>query len=258
MRQTATHKSYPALADELCRQNRIGILVSGGCDSEVLLRAAADVLGGTNAIAFTAVTPFIAPYYTEIVQAAAGELGVKLVQVRLNPLDTESIKQNTSQRCYHCKKAIYSTIKAEAERNYIAVLADGTNMDDMTEYRPGLKAAGELDIHHPFITAKMTKADIRELGRLLNMNNPDRPSDSCLATRIPEQTPITPEAVALISRIEQPLRPQVKGRLRAGVIDKQITVYYQAIDKELINIHRQALERTACISSCSIEFQEVT
>ncbi len=80
--QTITQTAYPALARELQNTNRIGVLVSGGCDSEVLLRAATDVLGSANTVAFTAVTPFIAKYYTEIVKASAKELNVKLIQVK--------------------------------------------------------------------------------------------------------------------------------------------------------------------------------
>ncbi len=252
-----TQTAYPALTKELQRMNRIGVLVSGGCDSEVLLRAAADVLGSANTVAFTAVTPFIEKYYTEIVKATAKELNVKLIQVKLDPLEITHIKANTAMRCYHCKKAIYSTIKAAALRENITILADGTNLDDTGEHRPGLKAARELHIHHPFTSAAMNKADIRNLGRLLNMNNPERPSDSCLATRIPEQTPITESTLALISAIEKPLRPYVKGRLRARAKDMQITLDYQSTDKELVKAQTGALQAIASESGYSLCFHEI-
>ena len=255
--QTITQDTYPALAKELQSINRIGVLVSGGCDSEVLLRAAADVLGSANIIAFTAVTPFIAKYYTEIVKASAEELNIKLIQVLLDPLEITHIKANTAMRCYHCKKAIYSTIKAEALRENITILADGTNLDDIREHRPGLQAASELNIQHPFKNAGMNKADIRNLGGLLNMSNPGRPSDSCLATRIPEQIPITESTLSLISAVEQPLRPFVKGRLRARISDKQITLDYQSIDKELVKTQAQELQAIVSESDYSLCFHEI-
>ncbi len=256
--QTTTQIAYPALAEELQRIKRIGILVSGGCDSEVLLRAAADVSGSANTIAFIAVTPFIAKYYTDIVKAATDELNIRLIQVTLDTLQLNSITANTSERCYHCKKAVYSTIKAAAEKQNITILADGTNLNDTTEQRPGLKAAEELNILHPFKTSGMTKTDVRELGRLLNMKDPNRPADSCLATRIPEMTSITPELISLINRIEQSLRPLVKARLRARVSDKQITLEYQAIDKELVKAHGMKLQAIADNNRYTLTFHEST
>ncbi len=254
--QTITQDTYPALAKELKGMNRIGILVSGGCDSEVLLRAAADVLGSANTVAFTAVTPFIAKYYTEIVKASAKELNVKLIQVLLDPLEITHIKANTAMRCYHCKKAIYSTIKAEALKENITILADGTNLDDTVEHRPGMKAAEELKILHPFKTACMTKADVRTLGGLLKMADPNRPADSCLATRIPEGTPITAKLISLIEKLEQPLRSQVKARLRARMSNNSIILEYKTTDKRLVEASQKQLQVIAARANCSILFHE--
>ncbi len=160
-------------------------------------------------------------------------------------------------RCYHCKKAIYSTIKAAALKEDSTILADGTNLDDTREHGPGLKAARELHIHHPFKNAIMNKADIRKLGRLLNMINPERPSDSCLATRIPEQTPITESTLSVISAIEKPLRPLVKGRLRARAKDMQITLDYEATDKDLVKAHTEALQAIASERGYSLCFHTI-
>lgn len=253
---TQTQRTCPELAKELRSKNIIGILVSGGCDSEVLLRAAADVLGSANTIAFNAVTPFVADYYTEIVKATARELNIRLIQVELNPLDIEGITANTSERCYHCKKAIYSTIRAAAQKKNITTLVDGTNLDDAIEYRHGLKAAEELGILHPFRNAKMSKADIRKLGRQLKMPDPDRPSDSCLATRIPKHTVITTETLSLIDKIEQSLRPHVRGRLRARVSKAQITLEYQAVDKELVEAHEKELQTIADNNNYTLTISE--
>jgi uncharacterized protein len=234
-----TVTAFPMLAEYLNQHGRIGVLVSGGCDSEVLQRAAVDVLGSGNTTAFNAVTPFIANHYLELLRQTAVELDVRLVQVEVDLLSIDKIKQNSPERCYFCKKAICTRIREAAEHLNITTLADGTNLDDTTEHRPGVKAAEELQIEHPFLCAGMTKADVRVLGGLLGMQNPNRPSDSCLATRLQVNTPITRELLSLVGEIEQSVRAAVKGRLRARVSEKQIILEYEAVDNELIEACKQ-------------------
>ncbi len=257
IKESITEKNYPKLAEELKKLKRIGVLLSGGCDSEVLLRAAVDVLGPANTIAFHASTPFITDYYKEIVKNTANQLDTKLVYVKLNPLQVKEITANTEERCYYCKKAIYSTIKEEALSYNINLLADGTNLDDAKEHRPGRKAAAELKILHPFLKTKMTKAAIRQLGSLLNMEDPNRPSDSCLATRVDTNTPITEDIITIISKIEEPLRPHVKGRLRAKASKNLINLHYQKIDSNLINTHKDTLKTIADYYGTKIIFTEI-
>jgi len=253
-----TKQYFPALAGELQRNQKVGILVSGGADSEILLRAAADVLGASSVTAFNAVTPFLANYYTDLIQKLTSELGVKLVKVPLNLMDIEEIRENTQERCYHCKKAIYFSIKAAALEWNITTLADGTNTDDLSEYRPGLKAAKEQGIVQPFLRAEMTRSDIEKLGRALGMTDTQRPPDSCLATRIDEDTPITTELLSLVNKIEQPLRASAKGRLRAKVSPSHVTVEYQAVDKLLVEANKRELTNIAEVNKLSIAFHENT
>ncbi len=254
---TTTQKEHPVLANELIKAGRVGILLSGGCDSEVLLRAAADVLDPSSIIAFTAVTPFVTSYYRKIVKKTTDHLGIKLIQVDIDPLAVSEIAKNTSERCYFCKKAIYSAIKKTAQKNGITFLADGTNLDDAKQYRPGRKAAEELGINHPLLTARLTKPQIRQLGRLLNMPDPTRPADSCLATRIPEDTLITPEKILLIDKIEQPLRPLVQGRLRARISGNKVTLEYQSIDKKLVHSFEEAIQTVALENKYILTLDEI-
>jgi uncharacterized protein len=253
-----TEQFFPALAGELRIYCRTGILVSGGADSEILLRAAKDVLGSANSIAFIAATPFLANYYTVLILDVTEMLGVRLVKIPLNLLDIHAVKMNTPERCYHCKRAIYSAVSVTAGMMNITTLADGTNLDDLSEHRPGLRAAEELNITHPFVSAGMSGADVRKLGRLLGMPNYHRPSDSCLATRIPENTPVTSELLSVVDRIEQPLRPHAKSRLRAMVSPGGIVLKYKTADNILVATHRQELESIAESCKLSIAFHENT
>jgi len=253
-----TATAFPALADCLSKFESIGVMVSGGCDSEVLLRAAADVLGNGNVIAFNAVTPFIAHYYLELAKRTAIELGVKLIQVEVDLLSTEEIKQNTPERCYFCKKTICTEVREESNKVGITSLADGTNLDDTKEHRPGMKAADELGAIHPFLVAGMTKADVRVLGALLGMQNPNRPSDSCLATRLQSNSTITEELLSVTEQIEQSARTAVKGRLRARVSDMQVVLEYEAVDNAIIEACRQEFIEAASSRLFSLVFREMT
>ncbi len=248
---------FPALEEVLQSLKAVGVLVSGGCDSEVLLRAATKVLKKRNAIAFTAVTPFITEYYLSILEALAEELGVTLIKTKIDPLAVPKITENNTDRCYHCKTAIYSAIKTAAAELGVHTIIDGTNMDDTNEYRPGLKAAEELGVKHPFVTAGMTKAAVRTLGKQLHMQDPDRPSDSCLATRIPEGTTITDKELSLIARIEKPLKAVIKGRLRAKVSKRIIELQFESVDRVLVENRLEQLERIADKALYSLVLKEM-
>jgi len=253
-----TRQFYPVLAHQFATPGKTGILVSGGMDSEILMRAAADVLGNTATVAFIAVTPFLAEYYLSVTEKFTKETDVELIRVPVDTLCVTEVRLNTSQRCYHCKKAIFGRVKQLAEEMRITTLADGTTLSDISEYRPGLKAAEELGIQHPFLLAEMTGTDVLALGKHLGMNSTGRPSDSCLATRIPENTVITPELLALAAEIEQPLRPHAKYRLRAQVSHEGITLEYQTKDKKLVDAHRQELNSIAESHGLGIAFHENT
>lgn len=251
-----TRQFYPALARQFETTGTTGILVSGGMDSEILLRAAADVLGNTATVAFIAVTPFLAEYYISVVERFTEQTHINLIRVPVDTLSVKEVRLNTRQRCYHCKKAIFSTVRKVAEEMLITTLADGTTLSDISEYRPGLKAAEELGIQHPFLLAEMTEADVSALGK--HLNSTSRPSDSCLATRIPENTVITPELLALAAEIEQPLRPHAESRIRAMVSPAGVTLEYQTKDKKLVDAYRQELNSIAESHGLSIAFHENT
>ncbi len=213
---------------------RFAVLLSGGVDSEVLLRAAVRRLGSGSVLALTADTCFQAEHYRKMIPVVCSSLGVELARVKYDPLLSADIVANGPDRCYHCKKAVYSHLKAEAFRRGFPVVADGTNLDDLDEHRPGLHAASEESVLHPFVAAGMGKSDIRHLAKSLGMTDPDRPSDSCLATRISEGLELSHERLALIEMLEAPLRPHVRGRFRIRLGSVGITLEYEEIDAGLV------------------------
>jgi len=223
-----------SLSEVLSSFERLAVLLSGGVDSEVLLRAAVRRLGSGSILALTADTCFQAEHYRKRIPVVCDSLDVELARVTYDPLTSSDIVSNGPDRCYHCKKAIYSHLRAEAFRRGFPVIADGTNLDDLDDNRPGLQAASEENVLHPFVAAGMGKFDIRNLSKSLGMADPDRPSDSCLATRISEELELSQERISLIERLEAPLRPHVRGRFRVRLGSEGITLEYEEIDAELV------------------------
>ncbi len=220
---------------------RCAILFSGGTDSEILLRAAADVLDPENVISLTADSPFLAGFYRDSIQRVASEIGIESVFVNVNPMNDPAFIDNTSERCYICKRKVYGILKEKARSLGYTAVMDGTNTDDLEECRPGLEAAGECGILHPFLEAGVGKADIRRMAVALSVCGTVIPSDSCLATRIVEGHSITLELVELVEKMEAPLRPLVQGKLRVRTDGNMLTVRYSEIDSDVVEKHRQEL-----------------
>ena len=239
------------LKQNLLDKGRCCILFSGGLDSEVLLRSAVSVLGTSNVVSLTADTRLLADFYRRHILSVTEELCIEPLFVPLNPLSSREFTQNTDKRCYICKKEIYSSLKAEALARGCITVMDGTNTDDLNEYRPGLAAAAETGIVHPFLEACMGKSEIAKLGVLFGVR--EYPSDSCLATRIPRGEMITSELLSLIESMEAPLRPCVIGRFRVIVETGSLHINYSAVDEKLVENSLGELKRIAEKSGYEIE-----
>ncbi len=180
------------------------LLFSGGLDSSLLLAAAAPVLGpGLTALTFTG--PHIVPGELAAAFALARGFRVRHLVRETNPLLLPDFRHNTRQRCYACKKAIIEQAWKIAGPLGINTLWDGTNLDDLADFRPGLQAARELGVQSPLLEAGLGKAAIRDLSRKLGLAW-NKPPQSCLATRFPDDTPLTREALARVGRAESWLR----------------------------------------------------
>ncbi len=232
-----------------------GVLFSGGYDSEILLRTAVSVLGASNIVLLTADTRLLAGFYRRHIFNVAEELGVEPVFVPLDLLSCREFAQNTDNRCYICKRELYSRLKAEAVARGCRTVMDGTSTDDLKEHRPGLVAAAETGIAHPFLEACMGRNDIAELGIFLGVR--EYPSDSCLATRIPHGQMITAELLDLIERMEAPLRPSVKGRFRVVTGTGRLQVNYSVVDEKLVENCLEQLKRIAEKSGHEIELNRM-
>lgn len=170
---------------------RVALAYSGGCDSVFLLACAHAC--GAEVHPFTVDTAFQYAFETDDARLAADQIGVKGETIHLDIFAYPEITSNPPDRCYHCKKVIFSAIRDAAARRGIDTLIDGTNASDDPARRPGFRALEELNILSPLREAGLTKDDIRALSRKMGLITADKPNYSCLATRVEAGCPITPE-----------------------------------------------------------------
>ena len=173
---------------------------SGGVDSTFLLKAAKEALGD-NVKAVTIMSPYIPKWEIAEAKELVKELGVKHEIIEAPIID--SIKFNPEDRCYLCKTAVFNMIIAVAKEQGYNYVIDGTNFDDISDYRPGLKALQELEVKSPLLECKLTKAEIREFSKELNLKTWDKPSYACLLTRIPYGNELKVEDFEKIEKAER-------------------------------------------------------
>ena len=178
------------------------VAFSGGVDSTFVLRVAHDVLG-ERMLALTTTSPTMPDDDRRSALEMARTIGARHVVVESNELEVPGYAENPLNRCYLCKHNLFTVCEAKAAELGIDVIVDGLNLDDLRDYRPGIRAAGEKRVRHPLVEAEMTKAEIRALSRVLGLPTWDRPASPCLSSRFPYGTRITSEGLEQVERGER-------------------------------------------------------
>ena len=205
----------PALADSLdAKHARLRELVagygsalvcfSGGVDSTLLLRVAHDVLGD-RCLGLTTISVTMAASERRAAVDLAAGIGARLEVVESHELEREGFAANPTDRCYHCKAELLEIARPRADALGLAEVLLGTNLDDLGDHRPGLRAADERGARQPLVDAGFTKADVRALSRALELPTWDKPQLACLSSRFPYGTEITPERLRRVDRFEEAL-----------------------------------------------------
>lgn len=175
---------------------------SGGADSALLLAVAHEVLG-ERSLAVTAADASVPKREISEAKKFCEDRGIRHIIINTDPLSEESYRNNSSDRCYFCKRGIFSEIIKTAKENGIEYVAEGSNMDDLGDYRPGLKAIAELNVKSPLRDAGLNKSDIRMISKAMGLPTWNKPAYACLASRFVYGEQITEEKLYMIDRAEQ-------------------------------------------------------
>lgn len=205
MRMADTAKKLKALEKKLKGMKSVLIAFSGGVDSTFLLKVAHDVLG-ENAIAVTAASETYTKSELNDAKRFAGRIGAKHIIIKTSELNIKGFSENTAERCYLCKKELFSKLSGIAKANRINFVLDASNFDDLKDYRPGMKAAKELSIRSPLVEAKLTKQDIRLLSKKMTLPTWNKPSMACLSSRFPYGSEINVKKLGMVEKAEKILK----------------------------------------------------
>ncbi|MGB3211945.1 MAG: ATP-dependent sacrificial sulfur transferase LarE [Desulforhopalus sp.] len=227
---------YESLLQILRKYKKIGIAYSGGVDSTLLLQAALEALGDKNVIPLYLLSDLNSidsvQHSREVFTGNFPGIS-SLREIQVDPLKWRDFVRNDDERCYQCKKRMYTVMLLTLRGENCFVLADGTNVDDLTEHRPGLRAIKELDVITPLVLAGLRKTEIRSLAKLKGLTNFNLLSNSCLATRIPRGSVINKKTLKLIEDAEQFLHQLGFEGCRVRVYDSITLVEVQAQDVDV-------------------------
>ena len=216
------------------------VAYSGGIDSTFLLKVAHDCLG-KYAVGVTAISPSIPESEIEEAKSIASQIGVRHVLIESHEMDDLRYTENSENRCYFCKTNAYDEILKLAKKEKFNFVLDGTNAEDLNDYRPGRKAAKEKGVRSPLQEAKITKSEIRQLAKSLGLPNWNKPSAACLSSRIPYGSSVTVEKLSQIEQAEKKLKDLGFEQLRVRHHDQVARIEVEENDFHRILTNREKI-----------------
>jgi len=227
-------QKYEELIEQIKKLDSAIVAFSGGVDSALVLKIAFDVLG-KKVIAVTADSPSLPRRELEETKKIADCIGARHLIINTEETNNKNYLKNPSHRCYYCKTELYSKLKEISKQSGIKNILNGTNFDDLGDYRPGLKAADEHKIISPLKDAGLTKNDVRELAKYLHLKVWDKPSSPCLSSRVPYGKEITLKKLRMVEDAENFLKDLGIKELRVRHFGNTARIEVKEEDKIVIN-----------------------
>lgn len=226
------------LVDFMKSMQHCVVAYSGGVDSAVVAKIAALVLG-ERAKAVMAVSPSVATGEVESAKTLAEEIGIDFHLIHTSEMEDPRYLKNDERRCYYCKQGLYLALKEFVREFPHTTIANGTNTDDLGDYRPGLEAARELRVVSPLVEAGLNKQNVRQLAKQWNLSVWDKPATPCLSSRIAYGESVTPERLRMVDQAETYLR---------SLGFRELRVRYHAGDLARIEIPQEEVSRFAALA----------
>lgn len=195
-------EKWDRLIELFSRMGRAAVAFSAGVDSTLLLKAAHEALG-VDVIAITGRSISFPERENREAESFCRSMGIKHITVDIDQMAVPGFAENTPERCYYCKKELFTAFINAAGENGFSQIAEGSNIDDLSDYRPGMRAVRELGVRSPLQEVGLTKREIRELSEMLGLPTWSKPPFACLATRFPYGVRITAEKLDAVGKAEQ-------------------------------------------------------
>ena len=224
---TIVDNKLARLREILANYKSVVIGFSGGIDSSLLLKVAVETLGGDNVRAVTGDSESLMPEELEFCRKLASEIGLSsdnFIEIKTDELSDPNYTKNPIDRCYYCKSELFGKLTEMALKMGADVVLDGSNVDDLKDWRPGRKAAGERGVVSPLAEAGITKAELREMARELGLPNWNKPALACLSSRIPYGSEVTAEKLERVAKAERYLRSLGFTQLRVRHYEKMARI----------------------------------
>ncbi|MBI2558408.1 ATP-dependent sacrificial sulfur transferase LarE [Candidatus Woesearchaeota archaeon] len=235
-------QKFEYLKNEIKKLDSAIVAFSGGVDSALVLKAAFDILK-ENAVAVTADSLSLPRRELDGAKRIAERIGAKHLIIKTEETENADYLKNPGNRCYYCKSELYKKLKLVSIRLRIKNILNGTNFDDLSDYRPGLKAADENKIISPLKDAKLTKNDVRELARHLDLEVWNKPSSPCLSSRIPYGNEIAMKKLRMVEEAENFLKDMGIKELRVRHFGNTARIEVNEEDQDAISANIKFIEK---------------
>ena len=234
-------EKYYALVDYISRLDGAVTAFSGGVDSSLVAFLAHRILG-ERALAVTSAAQSLSRADEELTRTLAERWGMAHRTILTKEMDNPNYRENPTNRCYFCKSTLYADLANVAKAERLGVVLNGTNLDDLKDFRPGLEAAKEFGVRSPLSDCQFTKAEIRELANFLGLDNADKPQAACLSSRVPYGLSLSVPMLYQIEKAEAFLHGLGLSQLRVRHHDQIARIEVPSQDFDQVLAHRVEIE----------------